>query len=610
MSTTEKNLLGIYSDILATVRYTPNSEGFIMKSIVGNDEEKSQVIVGGKALVFPNDLQLSQPDWAKRFAFHPMREDFSSGFSPVFEDYRRRMSHTLSFHAGFLMLSIADMATKDGAYQKSLPQNVADYLLHVKDGDTKFKEVLLGIMAADPTKHRAEMEWVRINVQKGRKIGNEQRKRAAMVSFPILEKVLSHSKDNKVDRIAGVALRGKDREMLRSLYKLVFPMAETPDAYMTWSDSMQAPSMDALMRCAAPMIERINEVAANLSAHAPGTANVIISYNWRPVFDNLDAYTAMFNSIPMLNGNSGAGRVIDTQQPITTIKLQTPEEVMAATPTDGRTVAVAQPTAPAPIVVQPAVVQPVVLNQPAVQPVVTSTAFHLDQPMINTATPATGSMAAFRLDGPRGGALAPAAVEQPVQTPVVKHDPVTPTQITQQAQPLFGNVPQPAVPTVTTIGGVPQQVVQQQVPVNMMPGAAAAVTLPQGQPQVVNTAAGQVFVYPNGQSFTAQQVAVLQAQQQQAANMAGLTAMGNNPVMQQLLAMNPQNAFVAAAAQMSGGMMPGGMMVPGMMMPGMMMPNGMMMQTPQAQTMATRMGGMAYQPLTQVNQVIPGYGGF
>lgn len=594
MSNTPKTLESIYTDILATIRYSSNAEGFIQKSLPGGDDEKTQVIVGGKSLVFPNDVQLSQPDWSKRYAFHPMREDFSSGFSPVFEDYRRRLNFTLSLHAGYIMLAIADMATKDGAFQKSLPQNVADYLHHVKDGDTDFKELVFGIMAADPTKFKSEMEWIRINVQKGRKVANEQRKRTATVTFPILERLQSHSKENKVDRIAGVKVRPKDRAMLQSLYKLLFPMAETPDAYTTWSDSLQAPSMDCLMRCAAPIIERINEIAAVLIGHTPNIGNLIISYNWKQVFDNLDQYTAVFNSLPMLNGNTGAGRVVDVHQPISSIKLQTQEQAaatQAAIPTDGRTISVSTPTG-TPAVAAP--VQPVVLNQqPAVQPVVQTT-IHLDQqPNMQVQQPGQ-SLAAFRLDAPRGGALntAPAVEHVPA---VVKHDPVTPAQITQQSTPLFGNVQQPQpVATVATVGGVVQSPVMaggfaMQAPVQMQ-----VAQLPQGQPTVVNTAAGQIFVYPNGVSLTAQQVAQIQAQQQQMNNMNNLAALGTNPAMQQLMAMNPNNALIAAAAQLGGGMLPGQFPMVGAGMP-------------MAGAGARTLGG-AYQPLTQVNQVIPGYG--
>ena len=598
MTTALKPLSQVYTEILASVGYLVDQENFIQKVLPGSDD-RSSVIVGGKTLVFPGDNQLAQPDWSKRYAFHPMREDFSSGFSPVFEDYRRRMMFTVGFRGSYLMLSVADMATKDGAYQKGLPPEVADLLSFVKDGDVKFRQLLLDIMAADPTKHKNEMEFVRINVQKGRKIGNEQRKRSVHVSFPILEKVLSHSKTNKVDTIAGVkGVRGVDREMIRSLHKLVFPLAETPEAYTTWSDSLQAPSMDALMRCVSPMIERINELAVTMMQHVPGVAETIISYNWKDVFQNLDAYTPVFNSIPMLNGNTGAGRVMDTHQPVASIPLQSRQQPVGAqpAPAEDRTVTVTQPTATGPVAApQPiAPAQPVILNPAPIVIHSPSTTFHLDSQPVSTQ-----SVSAFRLDGPRGGAVTPVAQPKPAELATMAttnyHQPTSPQQITAAAQPLFANVQQPVVaPVVANVGGVPQ--------VNAFPNAFAGQVpqLPPGQPTVVNTAAGPIYVYPNGQSFTAQQVQQLQAQAQQMSGMNNLASLGNNPVMQQLLAMNPNNALVAVAASLGG--IPGAGVIPGVGAP---VGYNAGMTFGQPVVTSNRANGGAYVPLTQV---IPNYG--
>lgn len=593
MTTALKDLETIYREILATVRYAPNEEGFIYKTVAGSDD-RTPVIVQSKSLVFPCQAQLNQPDWAKRFAFHPMREDFSSGFSPVFEDYRRRLNFTLRFNTGYLMLAIADMATKDGAFQKTLPQNVADFLHYVKEGDEKFRDIIFGILAADPTKHKTEMEFVRINVQKGRKIDGVQHKRSAHLSFPILEKVMSHSKENKVDTIAGVSgIRARDRQMIQALYKLFFPKAETPEAYTTWSDSLQAPSMDCLMRAAAPLIENINVIAATLNGFSPNVTDLIIPYNWKSVFENLDSYTSVFNSIPMLNGNSGSGRVIDTNMAPPTVKMPSQDEILRqvqAEPTNGRTITVSQPTQAVAeqVVVAPVVQQPLTLDAPVQQP-----AIKLDNQMQPTTSPAT--LTTIRLDGPRGGSLQSTAQPEQQQPQVVKHDPTPPTVISQQAQPLFGNVPQQQ-PQVQQPMMVQQPVVIQQ------PQAQPMQQMPQGQPQVVNTAAGPIYVFPNGQSFTHQQLLALQHQQQIAAQtqgLQGLQQLGNNAAMQQLIAMNPQNAVLAAGVQMAGGVIP--VQQPAMGMPGMVGIPGMVMQ-PQGMRNGT------YQPLTQVQQVIPGFG--
>lgn len=581
MTTQIKDLETVYREMLATIRYFPNDEGFIYKTLPG-ENERTPVIVQSKSLVFPCKAQLDMPDWSKRYAFHPMREDFSSGFSPVFEDYRRRLNFTLSFHTGYLMLAIADMATKDGAFQKSLPQNVADYLRYVKEGDEKFRSLIFGILAADPSKHKNEMEFVRINVQKGRKIDGVQRKRSAHVTFPILEKVLSHSKENKVDTIAGVTgVRERDRQMIKSLYRLLFPQAEQADAYNTWSDSLQAPSMDCLLRAAAPMIEGINVIAATLNGHTPGITDLIIPYNWKNVVEALDTYTPVFNSVPMLNGNTGSGRVFDaTAVQAPSVKVATQEEIaraVQAEPTNGRTVTVSQPTqttTPAP--------QPIALDAPTSSPV----AIKLDTPMQNTpSASAAPSLTTIRLDGPRGGPLK--QPEQPAQTQpqITKHSPTDPNTISQVAQPLFAAQQQPVQQPAMV---APAAMAQPQA-------AAVGLALPQGTPQVVQTAAGPIYVYPNGQTYTQQQIMALQQQMAAAAQMQGVQSMQQltaNPALQQLIAMNPMNAQLAAQVQMAGGMMPVGS--PMMQMPMMQMPQGM------------RNG--AYQPLTQVQQVIPGYG--
>lgn len=559
----QDSLIEFYRNVLATVRYIADDSGVISKIIPG-ENTRFPVAVSGKSLVLPTKVQLDHPDWSNRIAFHPMREDFTSGQSPVFEDYRGAMNYTLQVHTGFLFLSIADMALKDKDYQKNLPREVADYLRAVKDGDAKFKSVLAGILEADPSKHRNEMSFIRINVQKSRKVDGQVRKRVATVVFPILEKILSHSKTNKVDSIAGVGLRGVDRAMIVALYKLLFPLAETPGAYDTYSDSLQAPSMDALLRCSMRLIERNNEVTAPMIGVAPGMEEIIIPYNWHQIAMNIDGNAAMFNSVPMLEGNVSAGHVVKNAAALEAITVPSATEAasyaQAAVQDPSRNVTMVPPpptpqldlgiaTTPQPVA---QAASPIIMTQPT-QPV---------QPT------------SFKLDGPRTNA-------QPINHPIPSAEQpqhqkfntmTSPQQISNAGTPLFG---QPG---------------QQQQQVTQLPG------MPAGNPTVVQTTMGPAYMYPDGSVFSQAQMAQAMAaaqieqakkQQQQVQQLAA------NPAMMELMALNPMSVM-----QTMQPMMPG---VP-MNAMGMPMMNGYGMPM-QANPMAGRMAGSSYVPLAAVQQV-------
>ncbi len=562
-------LINFYKNILASVRYVADSNGAVSKFQAG-DTAKLPVVVSGKSMVLPTKVQMDHPDWSNRIAFHPMREDFTSGQSPIFEDYRRAVNHTLQVHTGYIMLSIADMSTKDKDFQKNLPRDAADYLRAVKDGDTKFTKTMLDILGADPAKHRAEMEFIRINVQKSRKVDGQVRKRVATVVFPILEKLLSHSKENKVSEIAGVGVRGIDRSMIIALYKLLFPLAEIPGAYDTYSDSLQAPSMDALLRCASVLIERINETAVPMIGHIPSMEEMIIPYNWKEIAFNIDANANIFNAVPMLDGNVTSGHVIKNAAAIAAITVPTTEEAakyaQASVSDPNRNISVAPVNTPQldtgvvmqpmqPMMVQPSsVVTPTPQQQMNPQP----TSFKLDGPRANTA-PIThpghqGQQQSTRIEQPQ----------------VAKHNTVsTPQQITDNSQPLFGQTNQ----------------------ANQMPASLPG--MPQGQPTPVQTAMGVMYMFPDGTTYTQQQLAqvmaaaqIEQAKQQQ----QKVQELAANPAMRELMAINPMAAMMSMQ-----GMMPG------------MMQNGMM---PMQQPMVNpgRMPGTAYVPLGNVQPVNPGQG--
>ena len=560
----QDSLIAFYRNVLSTVRYFADESGVISK-VMPASTDRFPVAVSGKSLVLPTKVQLDHPDWSNRIAFHPMREDFTSGQSPVFEDYRNAMNFTLQVHTCFLFLSIADMALKDKDYQKNLPREVADYLRAVKDGDAKFKKVLADILEADPSKHRNEMSFIRINVQKSRKVDGQVRKRSATVVFPILEKILSHSKTNKADSIAGVGLRGVDRAMIVALYKLLFPLAETPGAYDTYSDSLQAPSMDALLRCSMKLIERNNEVTAPMIGVAPGMEEIVIPYNWREVAMNIDANANMFNSIPMLEGNVSKGHVIKNAAALDAITVPdvatAAPYAQAAVQDPSRNVGVVPPPIPQLDLGMAQVQQP---QQVA----------HVQSPIImNQPQQPTGPVS-FKLDGPRTNAPAishpiPSA-EQPQHQ---KYNNITtPQQISNAGTPLFG------------------QQNQQQQP-TQLPG------MPAGNPQIVQTAMGPAYMYPDGTVYSQAQMAqaMAQAQIEQAKKQQQqVQQLAANPAMMELMALNPMSVMQTMQPMMPG--MPMGAMGVPMGMNGYGMP---MQQNP----MAGRMGGTSYVPLGAVQQV-------
>lgn len=294
----------LYQQVLATVRMHATPDGFI--SIRRNPETNNPVILRtpgkpDRRLVLPVTEQLqntADPKWESRIAFHPLYENISRGESEVMAEYRKNANYHLNGVAGLLAYQLLRLATSPDE-QKKLSPDQSEFLPFVKDADEetleKFKQLLAKI--------DGDKCMVNIFLRRGGVLNGKKHARLGVVHFPLYEELAKAT-----DKIHGITLRKKkrDRETLMALIKWIFPQVDTPHAYDYGSDSMVAPTMDALMHAMYNVIGPLNDVTATFENILEQPETLRIEAEWITTFDNLANMRAEIYSVPQLTGNEGA----------------------------------------------------------------------------------------------------------------------------------------------------------------------------------------------------------------------------------------------------------------------------------------------------------------
>lgn len=289
-------ILDYYLIMLAIGWCEADEDGNI--SLVQGDE-KFPATISGKRVVLPTRDQMKNKDWEHRIGFHPLRESFNNGISEILSNMRDLFVQRLNTTTAYLMQELIDIGRNtEGQKDRTAEQN------QVLNALTKCSDTTASSFNSLQKKTRGGSDtdqFVSLFIKKGGMVRGSTYGRAAIVTFPIYQKLVAGE-----EKINGVKILAKDRDMLMKLFKFIFPSIDEVDGYNVGVNSKNAPWMEALMRGTI-------KVATDLvNVSEPYLPIVQIPYllqfpeqmhEWITIFDDKDLTQRLADSIPNLTGN-------------------------------------------------------------------------------------------------------------------------------------------------------------------------------------------------------------------------------------------------------------------------------------------------------------------
>lgn len=297
-----------------------------------DDEGNVSVIMGdevfpatidGKRLVMPTREQMKDRDWSHRIGFHPIREAFNEGVSDVLANLRDQFVQRLNLSTAYLMKELIHIGY-DVSNQKNLTSEqsqVLAALTHCNENTVKTFESLQKKTRAS----NSADQFINIFIRKGGTVKGNAFSRAAIVSFPLYQKLLSDE-----EKINGVKVSKKDREMLIKLHQFIFPKIDEKEAYNVGVSSKTAPFMESMVRS-----------TINVANDIIGTSEYFMSIvdmpyiltfpegmnKWIDIFDDPSIVQKMADSIPKLNNGAPIEDYKDEEKPVREEKKVVEERV-------------------------------------------------------------------------------------------------------------------------------------------------------------------------------------------------------------------------------------------------------------------------------------------
>ena len=263
-----------------------------------NDPEKTTVrpvVIGGKTLVLPTPalLGLSKEAWETRIAFHPLCESLTRGESEVLQWLKDEIIARLNKNMGFLLINYARAA----ASKDDMTPELARSFMAIKKMDEKTFDAVTRLIQRYVEKRQFCL--TNIYLRRDFAVENVKYRRAAVVTFPLLEDLLDETHD-----LHGVKLTKQARANIIELLRIIVPSADVENHYNCGSNADIAPYMTALLAAFETLTKVLNRAAENLSKVDPTANDLIIDLSF---MDEYASACKRHMTLPSLPGNVGNG---------------------------------------------------------------------------------------------------------------------------------------------------------------------------------------------------------------------------------------------------------------------------------------------------------------
>ncbi len=296
----EKDIIDYYNGLLEYVGYS-NVDGKLIVKITNEPET-----IDGKEIYLPTRENL-RVDSNNRIYFHPLGEDVLKGESKVMERLRNMFNTKINVAIQYLMLNLVEVALNP----QDLDDEQLSFISKVIVDDNGLKRISTVIKSI--IKLEQKDFYAHLYLKKNAKIGDKTYLRGGIFTFPFY-KLLDKAVTNDDISTLPIKVTHKDIKMLMSLYEVMFPLIKEPDSYNYGSNNRNFPYLESFIRTVAAVTENINDIVRVFGDRFNDTDNIIFdTNNSTSILD----YGKMVNAtkiIPMLDGNSGSGLLVEEEQ--------------------------------------------------------------------------------------------------------------------------------------------------------------------------------------------------------------------------------------------------------------------------------------------------------
>lgn len=301
-------LNNFYSKVLKDLGIVHNDkDGFLsVTTSAGGDSEspidKIPVLVDGKRLALPVQSTLDMDDVDEINVFHPIREQRTTGVSPVLRDMRVWVHLRVTDTAKAICEALAELSADKKGQSKGMPKIAREAFKELSNADATFSQLMVRIMK-EVADIPVEKRMINMFLRNGgtEKVPNGIR--TSVVSYPILDD--AHNGD--LEKFFGVTMkrksRIKDKDMLVALIEFVLGDA---DEFTTASTNGRSPYFHALLSTFYKMAKHQNEIIDAFKKQLPELQVLRYNLDWSEEMDDFENFSdKVFSAAPALPGNSG-----------------------------------------------------------------------------------------------------------------------------------------------------------------------------------------------------------------------------------------------------------------------------------------------------------------
>ena len=284
-------LLEIYTSILKFSGLDADEQGYISSKL---DDKRTPLLINGARLVLPTKNNLINFNQDEKIIFHPLTENILRGESDVIKKLKHVINIRLNFTLGVIAQQLLVMVSSPEHHSKLSPEQ-AEILTIIKDADEKSVHNFISAMVSG-IKIKPDNLFVNIYLKRGGTHHGKRFSRVGIVSFPFYDSL----KTEKHEKI-----RVKDKETYKQLFQFIFTSIDDPEEYNFGSNSQVAPYLSALLKTAANIASRLNDIIVMYKDYIDESDKLTFDSDWLEHFDDLNALLPEIRSIPVQYGNDG-----------------------------------------------------------------------------------------------------------------------------------------------------------------------------------------------------------------------------------------------------------------------------------------------------------------
>ena len=278
----------LYKAILAFCGLAVDDEGCITVAMAS---KRTPATIGGIPLVLPTEEHLRTSNPKEKIVFHPLSESTLGPISKVVEYMRDTINMRLNYAYGIIGQSLLSLAASPGLHNNLSPDQT-EMIIALGDVDDKCLTNFIALMTtsfkADP-----ERAFVNVYLKRGGSRRGVRYSRVGVTTFPGLD--LLGKPDSEI--LSKLKLRAKDYEVFKAMFNYIIPNSQVAEEYNAGCDGV-APSVEALMRTAATVASRFNDIIDLFKDHIDSADNVVFNSDWVEPFNDLASYQAEIRRIP------------------------------------------------------------------------------------------------------------------------------------------------------------------------------------------------------------------------------------------------------------------------------------------------------------------------